>query len=49
MFHLKNGMSVMGSQSTSLRVDHKLGIQSLKQTLMGAVYTVVHDKENTFF
>lgn len=39
----------MGSQSTGLRVDHKLGIQSLKQTLIGAVYTVVHDKENTFF
>lgn len=35
IFHLKDGSSVMGSQSASLQVDHKLGI--LEQKLVGAL------------
>lgn len=39
---------MIGPQSTSLHMDHKLGIQRLEQTLVEAVYIVVHDQENDF-
>lgn len=40
---------MIGPQSTSLHMDHKLDIQRLEHTLVEAVYIVVHDQENDFF
>lgn len=48
MFHLKTRAISDRTQTTSLHMDHKLGIQRLEQTLVEAVYIVVHDQENDF-